>query len=84
MVSTFPDILVLTKTWLSNDHTEGIPGYFSHHSIQIRMVSGWLSVYIEDRINSRLLTKLSYDDMDMEAYTVEVELTDSKLLILGM
>ena len=70
---SMPDVIILTKTWLSNDEKEDINSYTGHRSIREGR-SGGVSVYVEEHTNCHLFENFSFADDTIEICTVKIQL----------
>ena len=78
-----PHILVLTETWFTEDYHPPIVNYEAYHSIRSSR-SGGVSVYVLNNLNSRKIADLSYVNENIEVCTVEINLHNEKLYVVGI
>lgn len=82
---SYPEILVLTETWFTDEYDDTIPGFFPYHSIRSTRRSGGVSVLVKDQLSSRLWPGCSYVTNDIEVCTVEVTMNDAtRLTVVGV
>lgn len=73
-LSSYPDILTVTETWLNNTnkHLYELQGYHSYHQTRLIRPHGGVSVYISNLIRSQLINECSFTNDDIEICTVKV------------
>ena len=72
--STYPDILGITKTWLSNinkDHYH-ISGYHSYHLTRSLRPHGGVTLFVSNKLQSDQLTNFTIINDDIEINTVKI------------
>ena len=73
-LSTPPDILAFTETWLTdnNKHLYQLPGYHSYHLIRNTRTQGGVSVFISNKLNTEQLCELTIINEDIEINTIKI------------
>lgn len=85
-LSTPPDILVFTETWLndSNKHLYQLLGYNSHHLVRTTRTQGGVSVYVSQTMKSEQLQELTTLNDSIEINTIKVTAKTSTYTICGI
>ena len=73
-LSTTPDILAVTETWLSNNNKQlhQLPGYHSYHLVRTNRAHGGVTIYISNNLQSQQTPDLTFISDDFEINTVEI------------
>lgn len=69
------DVLILTETWFSVDNCHDILGYKSYHSYRKNKRGGGVSIYVNEKLKSNILTNLTFDHNLAEFCSVSVRLS---------
>ena len=62
--NSYPEIIVLTETWFTDEYTEELEGYTSNHTVRDYRAGG-VSIMIKNTISSHNLSSLSYASNDI-------------------
>ena len=57
---SYPDILVLTETWFSDEYKVDIPDYNGHHVVRNEKRSGGVSVYVSVKLECKVLDEKNF------------------------
>ena len=73
-LSTTPDILAVTETWLTNINKQlhQLPGYHSYHLVRTNRAHGGVTIYISNKLQSQQIPDLTLINDDIEINTVEI------------
>ena len=80
---SFPDALIFSETWFSEDYQDDLPGYYPFHTVRSGRRSGGVSIFIRS-FTSNLIQPLSYCNNEIEICTVKVILNNDILVIAGI
>ena len=77
------DVIILTETWFSEDHTMDIPRYSGHHSFRLGRRGGGVSIFVKCELNCYADSDLCFVDEFLELVTVTLILGSVKFVIMG-
>ena len=80
----YPDILVFTETWLTNDNVEraNIDGYTAFHTIRSDKRSGGVSIFVHNNVSVSKITELSLCTPSIESCVVSLEISSTHNLFI--
>lgn len=79
-----PHAVVLTETWFTNDYQASILNYNEFHTIRSNARSGGVSIYSDNKFNSKKIEDLSYANLNIELCTVRIMLGEEPIFIIGI
>ena len=82
-LSTPPDILSITETWLSENNKEHfqLPGYHSFHLVRNIRTQGGVSVFVANSIKSLQIKELTILNDNIEINTLRITFNSSSYII---
>ena len=82
----FPDILILTETWLNSNIKDSfnINGCTSYHSVRPNKGGGGVSVFVSINIHSVCIDELCYSNATIESLVIQVRCGDEMFFILAI
>ena len=85
-LSTTPDILAITETWLNtnNKHFHQLPGYHSYHLIRTNRAHGGVSSFISSSLQSEQLQELTYINDNIDINTVNITLNSLSFIVCAI
>jgi len=79
-----PNVIVLTETWFSPDCKGSIDGYTGYHVIREDRRGGGVSVFVDEALQSKICQNYTYENNQLEICSVQVELNDTTVNVLGI
>jgi len=80
-----PSVMVLSETWHSSGFCNELAGYNSYHIYRERRAGGDVSIYVDDRFNSSLISEFSLCDGAVEVCSVTVKIKyDLSIVVMGI
>ena len=85
-LSTTPDILAVTETWLnnSNKHLYQLPGYHSYHKVRSTRPHGGVTVFVSNHLQSEQLSDLTLINDNIEINTIKITLHSIPYIICAI
>ena len=85
-LNSFPDIIAITETWLTNDnkHLHDLPGYHSYHLVRNTRAQGGVSIYVSENLNSEQHCDLTFINSDIELNSVKITTTFYSFLVCAI
>ena len=80
----FPNVLILSETWFTPNYTENLNGYTSYHTFRSTRRSGGVSVYINDKLKSNIVTEFSFANDIIEICTVKLVIYELIYYVIGI
>ena len=77
-----PHIMTFTETWFHEGSGRNLPDYRAYHTFRHSARSGGVSVYVNDKIPSKLVEESSFSNNSIEEFTVEIQLNSKKYYIV--
>ena len=73
-LGSYPDIIILTETWFTNEYKFEIPKYDGYHVVRSEKRSGGVSVYVSKSIESKILPEMTTVNDHIEICSVKIKL----------
>ncbi len=85
-LSTVPDVLVVTETWLTNNTKllYHLPGYHSHHLVRTNRAHGGVTIFISNNLQSEQVQDFTLTNNNIEINTVKVTSQSLSILICAI
>ena len=80
----YPEIVVCSETWFTDEYSETIDGYSAYHTVRTNQRSGGVSVFIKESLVSRTVSHLTYCSDSIEVCSVETKLGGETVVIIGI
>ena len=81
---SYPQIIVLTETWFSEDNKFEINGYNGYHTVRSDRRSGGVSVYVSKSLESQILSEITFIYNYIEICSVKIKLGSEYWYLLGI
>ena len=84
-LESYPEILILTETWYTNDSIIEINGFVGFHTLRgNQRRSGGVSIYIDKRINPKFLPNFSFSNLSIEICSVKFKIGSEMWYLFGV
>ena len=83
-VNSYPDVMVLTETWFTDENAKSIDSYNCYHTIRSDRRSGGVSIYVSDKFKSASVPELCFQNETIEICTISITVGSEKWYIMGI